>query len=213
MKIHVLLCDDHTILRDGLQNLLQAEEDIEVVGQAGSGKEALFLAENLLPDVVLLDINMPEMNGIEVTEQLLQRFPKLRILILSMHNQEEYLFNSLRAGAKGYLLKDSPISEVTHAIRRVMLGKSVFHPDLTEKIVASYQNTNGEQQLQERLSKREHEVLREMVKGLPNRTIAEQLFISETTVKLHISHIFRKLGVKSRSQAVLHAVREKIIYL
>jgi DNA-binding NarL/FixJ family response regulator len=209
MTIRVLLCDDHTILRDGLRNLLEGEPDLQVVGEASDGQQAIQAVRDLQPDVVLMDINMPGMSGMEAVEKLTAEFEGIRILILTMFNHEEYLFRTIRAGAKGYLLKDSPVSEVVEAIRKVMTGGSVLNPSLTDKLMASYREPREEPA--EKLSPREMEVLTALVQGLSNKLIAEQLFISETTVKLHISNIYRKLGVKSRSQAIMHAVREKLV--
>ncbi|KEO82749.1 response regulator [Tumebacillus flagellatus] len=209
MSIRVLLCDDHTILRDGLRNLLEGEPDLDVVGEASDGHQAIEAVRELQPDVVLMDINMPGMGGLEAVEKLTAEMPDIRILILTMYNQEEYLFRTIRAGAKGYLLKDSPVSEVVEAIRKVMSGGSVLNPSLTDKLLASYREPKEE--TAEKLSPRELEVLTALVQGLSNKLIAEQLFISETTVKLHISNIYRKLGVKSRSQAIMYAVREKLV--
>lgn len=211
MTIQVVLCDDHTILRDGLRNLLNSEDDLEVIGEAGDGKQAIELVERLQPDVVIMDINMPELSGVEAVERLIAKHPMLRILILTMFGQEEYLFRTMQAGACGYLLKDSPVSDVIQAIRTVMKGGSVLHPELTDKLFASFREK--EKPEGEKLSPREHEVLTTLVKGLSNKEIAERLFISETTVKLHISNIYRKLGVKSRSQAIMHAVKEKLIVI
>ncbi|MBL0385883.1 response regulator transcription factor [Tumebacillus sp. ITR2] len=209
MRIRVLLCDDHTILRDGLRNLLEGESDLHVVGEASDGQQAIDAVQELQPDVILMDINMPGMGGVEAVEKLTAEHPNIRILILTMYNHDEYLFRTIRAGAKGYLLKDSPVSEVVEAIRKVMSGGSVLNPSLTDKLMASYREPRDESA--EKLSPRELEVLTALVQGLSNKLIAEQLFISETTVKLHISNIYRKLGVKSRSQAIMYAVREKLV--
>jgi DNA-binding NarL/FixJ family response regulator len=212
MTIRILLCDDHTILRDGMRNLLNSEPDLEVAGEAADGAQAIEQVRELRPDVVVMDINMPGLNGVDAVERLTAEFPDLRILILTMYNHDEYLFRTIRAGARGYLLKDSPVSEVIDAIRKVMTGASVLHPELTDRLVASYrQGKDKEQESGEKLSPREQEMLAALVQGLANKQIAEQLFISETTVKLHISNLYRKLGVKSRSQAIILAVKEKLI--
>jgi len=214
MTIRVVLCDDHAIVRDGLRNLLAAESDIEVIGEAADGKQALDVVRELSPDVVVMDINMPNLGGVEAVERLTAERPDIRILILTMYNHEEYLFRTIRAGARGYLLKDSPISDVIDAIRKVMQGGSVLHPDLADKLLSSFRRDRQEKEEgKELLSPREQEVLEAVVKGLSNKEIAEQLFITETTVKLHISNVYRKLGVKSRSQAILHAVKEKLVTL
>ncbi|ASS74239.1 DNA-binding response regulator [Tumebacillus algifaecis] len=211
MTVRIVLCDDHTILRDGLRNLLNSEDDMEVVGEAADGKQAIELVNSLHPDVVIMDINMPELGGVEAVELLTAEHPQLRILILTMFNQDEYLFRTIQAGACGYLLKDSPITEVIEAIRTVIQGGSVLHPDLTHKLLASYREKENPEL--EKLSPREHQVLTTLVNGLSNKEIAEELFISEPTVKLHISNIYRKLGVKTRSQAIIHAVKEKLVII
>ena len=212
MTIRVLLCDDHTILRDGLRNLLNAEPDIEVVGEAADGQQAIELIEELQPDVTIMDINMPGLNGVDAVERLTARDPNLRILMLTMYNHDEYLFRTIRAGARGYLLKDSPVSEVIEAIRKVMTGGSVLHPELTNKLLESYRGQTAEpEEHADKLSSREQQVLAAVVNGLSNKEIAEQLFITETTVKLHVTNIYRKLGVKSRSQAIMKAVKEKLV--
>lgn len=213
MTIRVLLCDDHTIVRDGLRNLLNAEPDLEVIGEATDGLQALNLVGELEPHVLLLDINMPNLGGMETLERLHKQDPRLRVLILTMFNQEEYLFRTIRAGACGYLLKDSPVTEVIEAIRTVMRGGSVIPPHLTERLFAYHREQEHPEETvaQEQLSPREMEVLTTLVQGLSNKDIAKQLFITETTVKLHISNLYRKLGVKSRSQAIMLAVREKLV--
>ncbi|WP_018130352.1 response regulator [Effusibacillus pohliae] len=210
MAIRVLLCDDHAILRDGLRSLLNGEPDMEVVGEAANGLQAIGEVRRLRPDVVLMDINMPELDGVEAVRQFRIECPTVRILILTMYNHDEYLFRTIQAGAQGYLLKDSPVREVIEAIRKVATGGSVLHPDVAQKLLDSYREQADEKKAADRLSPRERQVLAEMVQGLTNKEIAEQLFISETTVKLHISNIFRKLGVKSRSQAILYAVKERL---
>ncbi|MGZ4135863.1 MAG: response regulator [Tumebacillaceae bacterium] len=211
MTIRVLLCDDHTILRDGLRNLLNSESDIEVVGEAADGRQAIEQVQLVNPDVVIMDINMPNLNGVEAVELLTAERPELHILILTMFNHDEYLYRTIRAGARGYLLKDAPVSEVVDAIRTVMSGGSVLNAKMTNTLLNTYREQKNEEESTERLSPREHEVLTALVQGLSNKEIADKLFISETTVKLHISNIFKKLGVKSRSQAIMHAVREKLV--
>lgn len=208
MTIRVLLCDDHTILRDGLAQLLNAEPDLEVVAGAADGLEALELALETQPDVVIMDVNMPNLNGVEAVERLRKQQPDLKILMLTMYNHDEYLFRTIRAGASGYLLKDAPVSDVVHAIRTAMTGGTLLRPEMKKKI-DSYRDKEDDPA--DKLSPREQEVLAALVKGLSNKEIAETLFISEATVKLHISNIYRKLGVKSRSQAIMHAVKEKMV--
>lgn len=208
MTIHVLLCDDHQILRDGLRNLLNAEADIRVIGEASDGLQAIEMVDRMMPDIILMDINMPNQDGVQTVEQLSLRFPHVRIIMLTMFAHEEYLFRTIRAGARGYVLKDSPIQFVVDSIRKVMNGGSVLHPNMAQTHVDYHPNAR---ELENSLSPREQEVLGTVVKGLSNKEIAEYLFISETTVKLHISNVYRKLGVKSRSQAVMHAIRYQLV--
>jgi DNA-binding NarL/FixJ family response regulator len=209
MMINVLLCDDHQILRDGLRNLLNAESDIRVIGEASDGVQAIEMVDKCRPDIILMDINMPYLDGVQTVEQLSLRFPHVRIIMLTMFAHEEYLFRTIRAGARGYVLKDSPIQFVVDAIRKVMSGGSVLHPNLVQTLVDS--NRHESREPENSLSPREHEVLDAVVKGLTNKEIAKCLYISEPTVKLHISNAYRKLGVKSRSQAIMHAIRYKLV--
>ncbi|MCY0877156.1 MAG: response regulator transcription factor [Firmicutes bacterium] len=207
-KLRVYLCDDHTILREGLRNLLNAEPDLCVIGEGADGDEALCALRTLPADVVLMDIHMPGRDGIETIASLQSMRKDLPVLVLTMYAQEEYLFRAIQAGAKGYLLKDSPIGAVVEGIRKVASGGSALqtghrpHADLNT--VTTYDSTDL-------LSPREVEVLTVLVEGLSNKSISEKLYISETTVKLHISNIYRKLGVRSRSQAVVHAIRHQLV--
>lgn len=207
-KLRVYLCDDHTVLREGLRNLLNAESDLCVIGEAADGEEALAALRKLAPDVVLMDINMPGLGGLATIDQLQTLRPGLPILVLTMYAQEEYLFRAIQAGARGYLLKDSPISAVADAIRKVATGGSAlqtgFHQVPADSSARARDSVDA-------LSAREVEVLTALVSGLSNKHISERLYISETTVKLHISNIYRKLGVRSRSQAVVHAIRHQLV--
>jgi DNA-binding NarL/FixJ family response regulator len=203
MTIRLLLCDDHAILRQGLSALLQADSELEVVGECGDGLSALEMVLREQPDVVLMDINVPGMNGIEVTQRITELCPTGNGLMLTMYHEDEYLFRAIRAGARGYLLKDAPVTQVVAAIRGVAVGGStVLHANLSEKFCEAQRAPAPE-----RLSHRELEVLSRLIEGLSNREIASLLYISETTVKLHVSNIFRKLNVRSRSQAILSAIR------
>ncbi|SHJ91468.1 response regulator [Alicyclobacillus tolerans] len=208
MPIRVLLCDDHQVLRDSLAYLCNEEPDMEVVATCSRGSELMSCVTEIPIDVILLDINLPDGNGIEFAEELknLQERPKL--IVLTMYNYDEYLFRAIRAGADGYLLKDAPVSEVLAAIRAVHAGQSALPANLTQRLI---QSVRGDLPTRERLSPRETEVLQLLVNGYSNKDIAGQLYISETTVKLHISNIFRKLQVRSRSQAILVAIREGLV--
>ncbi len=207
-----MLVDDHAILRDGLKNLLELEEDIEVVGEAESGEEAIANIKGCKPDVILMDINMPRMNGVMVTGILKKLYPNLRILVLTMHSHEEYFLAAIREGADGYLLKDAPFDQVIEAVRTVAKGESVIHPSMTKKLFNFHQQKMQREE-DNSLTEREKEVLHCLVEGLSNKKIADRLFISDKTVKIHVSKIFKKLNVKSRSQVVIFAVQNQLVNL
>ncbi|BCU81218.1 DNA-binding response regulator [Polycladomyces abyssicola] len=215
MSIRVLLVDDHAVLRDGLSNIISLEDDMEVVGEAKSGMEALQLVEEVHPDVILMDINMPGMNGVEAIRRIHAQHPGIAILVLTMYDRDEYLYESIRAGATGYLLKDAPSGDVIAAIRSASRGESTLHPVMARKLL---DNLTGEKRGErgssdENLTPRELDVLQLMVKGHSNKEIAEQLFISDKTVKIHVSNILKKLGVKSRSQAIIYAIQHELVVL
>jgi DNA-binding NarL/FixJ family response regulator len=210
--IKLMLVDDHAILRDGLRNLLGLEQHIQVVGEAVSGEEAILKVKECKPDVVLMDINMPKMNGIEVTGILKKLYPELKVLVLTMHDHDEYFLAAIRGGADGYLLKDAPFDQVIDAIRTVAKGESVIHPSMTKKLLNFHQQKK--QDVEETfLTEREKEVLQCLVEGMSNKEIADKLFISDKTVKIHVSKIFKKLNVKSRSQVVIYAVQHQLVNL
>ncbi|MFZ3579714.1 response regulator [Virgibacillus sp. DJP39] len=210
--IKIMLVDDHAVLRDGLKNIIELESDIKVVGEAVSGDEALDKVGDLEPDIVLMDINLPIRNGIEVTGILKERFPTIKICILTMHSHEEYFMSAIREGADGYLLKDSPSEQVIEAIREVARGESVIHPSMTKKLLTFHQQkSESKVEKSGQLSEREKEVLVCLLEGLSNKEIADKLFISDKTVKIHVSKIFKKLKVKSRSQAIIHAVQNQLV--
>ena len=214
--IKVLIVDDHPLLRQGLSTLLELEGGINVVGQASNGPEALRLAAELQPDVILLDINMPGMNGIEVAKTVRKRHPEVAILVLTIHDNESYVNEMIRSGAKGYLLKDAEPSQVVQAIKQVYSGESVYPPDLLEHVMERYHELEvqyGRLQTAATLSElsltsRELEILRYIVEGMSNKEIANTLFISEKTVKNHITSLLRKLDVEDRTQAAVFAVSQ-----
>ncbi|MGM7700450.1 response regulator [Pseudalkalibacillus sp. Hm43] len=210
--INVMLVDDHAVLRDGLSNIFEMEDDINVVGEAVSGNEALESIEGMNPDVVLLDINLPDKNGVELTAILKRDYPEIKVLILTMHSMDEYFMAAIREGADGYLLKDAPSVQVVEAIRTVAKGESVIDPSLTKKLLGFY-NQKNESADKNELTEREKEVLLCLVEGLSNKEIGERLFISDKTVKIHVSKIFKKINVKSRSQAVIYAVQNQLVPL
>lgn len=210
-----MLVDDHAVLRDGLKNILAMETDIEVVAEAVNGNDAIAKVEESLPDVILMDINLPEKNGIEATSIIKQLYPSVKILILTMHDHDEFFMSAIREGADGYLLKDAPSQQVIDAIRSVANGQSVIHPSMTKKFLGFHQPKVEpvEEKTDSTLTGREKEVLLCLVKGMNNKEIAQCLFISDKTVKIHVSNIFKKLGVKSRSQVVIYAVQHQLVPL
>ena len=218
MPIRILIADDHQLLREGIRNFLSLEPDFEIIGEASNGEEAVTKAEALKPDVMLLDINMPKANGIEVASRLKERCPEVRILALTIHDDQNYMMNMIQSGAAGYLLKDVEPSMMVQAIRRVAAGESYVEPSLTKKLFQGI--TNREEQKPpptpgmmegDRLSAREIEVLRLIGKGMSNAEIARELYLSEKTVKNHLTNIFRKIDVTDRTQAVLFAIKHKIV--
>ncbi|MCA1319187.1 response regulator transcription factor [Bacillus tianshenii] len=210
--INVMLVDDHAILRDGLKTIISLESDMDVVGEATGGSEMVALLKNKSPDVIVMDINMPEKDGIELTKIVKKEYPDIKVLILTMYKHEEYFMSALKEGADGYLLKDSPSEQVVDAIRTVHRGESIIHPAMTKKLI-SYHQQEAQAKEETVLTEREKEVLVCLVQGLSNKEIAGRLFISDKTVKIHVSKIFKKLDVKSRSQVVIYAVQHKLVPL
>ncbi|MFQ6026438.1 MAG: response regulator [Dehalococcoidia bacterium] len=210
-NIRILIADDHPILREGLAGVLNQEEDLEVVGQAKNGLEAVQMAQRLLPDIVLMDLQMPEMDGVAAIQEIKAEQPDMGIIILTTYDTDEYIFNGIEAGARGYLLKDSPPEEVLTAIRSVHQGESLIQPRVASRLLDRFSQLSRAPAQEEILSPREVEVLELMGKGSANKDIASQLFIGESTVKTHIIHIFNKLGVKGRTEAVTEAARRGII--
>lgn len=214
--IKLMLVDDHAVLRDGLKNILGMESDIQVVCEAVNGVEALGKVEEFMPDVILMDINIPERNGIEVTGLIKGIYPSIKILILTMYNHDEYFLSAIRQGADGYLLKDAPSDHVVDAIRAVAKGQSVIHPSMTKKFLNFSSPTKeivAVEKKESLLTEREKDVLLCLVQGMNNKEIAQNLFISDKTVKIHVSNIFKKLEVKSRSQVVIYAVQNQLVPL
>ncbi|WPD18136.1 response regulator transcription factor [Thermaerobacter composti] len=216
--IRVLVADDHAILRDGIRTLLEAQPDIAVVGEAADGREAVELARRLRPDVVLLDIGMPGMNGIEATRAILKERPETRVLILSMHDNEEYIFPILEAGAAGYVLKRSAATELVSALRAVVQGHTILHPDVAAKVVSGAgrrpkEAPTGRPRRVDGLTERETEVLTLIAQGLTNQEIADRLFISIKTVQAHRSNIMEKLDLHDAVELTKYAIRHGLISL
>jgi len=212
--VSVLLVDDHALLREGLRQLLELEEDIRVVGEAVDGFDALQKVRQLRPDVVLMDIRMPMLDGIAVTRQLAHEFPSLSVIILTVHREQQQVLHAMKNGAKGYLLKSASSQEVANAIRSVHNGDMLIEPGMTGAIVRelcrlSSTNTNG--QSLDTLSEKEIEILRYVATGMSNKEIATQLSYSEKTVKNYLSVIFQKLGIRDRTQAAIFAFRNGIL--
>jgi two-component system response regulator NreC len=212
--VRVLVADDHTIIRSGLRHLLEKESDIEVAGEAADGREALDLAEQLRPDVVLLDITMPKLNGIDVSRQIAAKLPKTSVIILSMHSDESYVLRSLNAGARGYLLKDSAESDIINAVRAVSRGKAYFSPEISRMLVDDYVRQlrqRGVEDSYELLSPREREVFQLLAEGHSNKEISSMLNLSPHTVETHRGNIFEKLNLHSLPELILYAVRKGVI--
>jgi DNA-binding NarL/FixJ family response regulator len=214
--ILVLVVDDQTLIREGLASLLMMQPDLDVVGKAADGRAAIELAAAHTPDVVLMDVRMPGLNGIAATREIHQRWPAIRIIVLTTFDDDEYVYEALRAGAAGYLLKNADPDHLARAIRAVYAGQSILDPAVTQKVIQHFTRATPTQPAQivltERLTDRERAVLRGMVDGLSNDAIAEQLSLSEGTVKNHLTHIFQKLDVKDRAQAVRRAIEWGLLH-
>jgi two-component system, NarL family, response regulator NreC len=213
-KIRVLLADDHTILRAGLKMMLNAQPDIETIGEASDGKQAISEAERLSPDVIIMDITMPECNGIEATRQIKRLLPDVRVLILTMHENEEYLFQTLRAGAAGYMLKEAADTDLISAIRVVSSGRFYLSPSAQSMLVSDYLqrvHTGEERDSYSALTEREREILKLVAEGYTNSQIGERLFISPKTVDTHRTHIMDKLNLHSRAELVKYAMRRGLL--
>ncbi len=214
--IRVLVVDDHALFRRGLQMVLEQEPDIEVVEEASDGAEAIAKATEKLPDIVLMDVRMPRRGGIDACTAIHETVPSAKIIMLTISDEEADLYDAIKAGAMGYLLKEISIEEVAAAIRAVHGGQSLISPSMASKLLTEFasmiRKTDDRQQVPTpRLTDREMEVLKLVAKGMNNRDIAKQLFISENTVKNHIRNILEKLQLHSRMEAVVYAVREKLL--
>jgi len=215
-KLRVLVCDDHALFRRGLQMVLDQEADLELVGEASDGVEVVEKAQELMPDVILMDVRMPKRSGIEAATEIKDALPHVKILMLTISDEEGDLYEAIKAGASGYLLKEIPIEEVADAIRSVWAGQSRISPSMASKLLTEFAAISKASQEKPqmpapRLTDREMEVLRLVAQGMNNRDIAKELYISENTVKNHIRNILEKLHLHSRMEAVVYAVREKMI--
>jgi len=211
--IRVLICDDQDVVREGLSAILGTAPGIEVVGMAEDGARAVELTEKHKPDIILMDLNMPGMNGIQATRVIRERFPSARILALTTYDADEWVFDAIRAGAAGYLLKDTPRAGLIKAVEGTVSGQTFVDPSVAGKLFAHVAGTTvvHDTTVAESLSPREREILRLLADGLPNTEIAKQLFLSEGTVRNYVSGIFTKLGVTDRTQAAVIALRHGLV--
>ncbi|MFC8502970.1 response regulator [Pedococcus sp. NPDC057267] len=215
--IRVVIADDHVLYRRGLQMVVSQDDDIEIVGEASDGKEAVDRTVELLPDVVLMDVRMPHTSGIEACQKIKSQVPSTKIIMLTMSDEESDLYEAVKAGANGYLLKDVPGEEIADGVRAVHNGDSLISPSMASKLLAEFalmSRRQGERPSAvgaPRLTERELEVLRLVARGLANKEIAHDLFISENTVKNHVRNILEKLQLHSRMEAAMYAVRENLL--
>lgn len=210
-KINILLVDDHSMVRQGLKQILELEDDLEIIGQAGNGEDAIKLVQSLKPDVILLDINMPVLNGIQTLRRLKDINQTIKIIMLTFHGDQEYLYETINLGANGYVLKDAESESLVKAIREVYKGGSYIHPTLAYNLTKDISNGNSNRFITDiKLTRREYEVLTLIADGLNNKEIANSLFISEKTVKNHVSNIFKKIDVNDRTQAAIYAYKHNI---
>lgn len=212
-KINILIADDHSLIRQGLKQILELEKDMMVVAQASNGSEAVQLARTYKPDIILMDINMPGTNGLQAIKEIKQEKLECRIIVLTIHEDREYLFKTLQMGAEGYVLKDAEPSVLIEAIRNVYTGQSYIQPNMTSELVKEFNRVTlheKEKHDDNNLTTREIEVLELIAEGMINKEIAKQLYISEKTVKNHVSNIFRKLDVSDRTQAAIYAFKHNI---
>jgi len=208
--IRVLIADDHHVVRRGLLFFLKTQKDFEVIGEAANGKEAVTLTAELQPDIVLMDLVMPEMDGIQATRKIKAQFPKIHVLMLTSFSDRDHVVPAIEAGAAGYQLKDIEPDELVETIRKIIAGESILHPEACEQLEEAEKEEEHSPHTKHPLTPRERDVLAELTKGKSNREIASSLFVTEKTVKTHISNIFAKLEVQDRTQAALYAVKHNL---
>ena len=214
-KIRILLVDDHAVVRQGLRTYLELQEDMQVVGEGSSGGEAVELAARLAPDVIVLDLVMPGMDGVEATRRILEHEPRARVLILTSFGDDDKIFPAIRAGAQGYLLKDIQPRDLIQAVRDLHQGKTQLHPDVARRLMSAVAGNASSGQAEAHppaedlrsLTEREREVLDLIARGLSNREIAEKMVVSEATVKTHVSNVLEKLGLQDRTRAAIWALK------
>ncbi len=211
MAVKLMIADDHSMIREGLKQLLELEGEYKVIEEAGDGIDCLEKLEYVVPDILLLDINMPKMNGLEVLQKMKEKLIQVKVLVLTVHNEVEYLLKAGDIGINGYLLKDSEFAELKRAINSVMDGNNYIQPSLIPLLNAKMIDRNNDNKKIEVLTRREMDVLKLLAFGMYNKEIAEQLRISERTVKNHVSNIFKKISVTDRTQAAVFAIRNNLI--
>ena len=209
--IRVLIVDDHTVVRDGLSAMLEREDDITVVGEAENGLTGVEQADRLLPDVVLMDLRMPELDGVGAMRRIREDHPEINFLVLTTFDTDEYIYDAIEAGAKGFLLKDASREELFKAVRAVSRGDSLIDPSVAARVLNRFAQLSRESAPQELLSERERQVLDLLAKGSANKEIAASLSLSESTIKTHVANIFQKLEVNDRTSAVTQALQRGII--
>lgn len=209
--ISVLLVDDHQVVRQGLRDFLELQDDIEVVGEAGSGEEGVQLAREFLPDVVLMDLVMPGIDGVEATRRVKEVSPSTRIIVLTSFADDNKVFPAIKAGAISYLLKDVSPEDLAHAIRAAQRNEAVLHPEVAAKLMQEFSTPRTTETPLEHLTDREMDVLRLIARGRSNKEIADTLIISEKTVKTHVSNILSKLHLADRTQAAIYALRQRLV--
>jgi DNA-binding NarL/FixJ family response regulator len=213
----LLLCDDHAMFRQGLRSILETEDDVRIIGEASTGREAVRYALETKPDVVLMDIQMPELDGVAATKAILAEDPDIRVIILTMYRQDRYVFEAIKVGARGYMLKDANAGDLISAIRRVAAGETLLNAEMAASILDEFRKTeqlpaHPDHRIRE-LTDREEEILRHLAQGATNQEIAASLDVSEKTVRNRLSEIFSKLRLNNRTQAALYALREGIASL
>jgi NarL family two-component system response regulator LiaR len=211
--IRILVVDDHEVVRKGIRSLLATEAEMQVVGEASNGREAIELAETLRPDVIIMDLVMPEVDGLEAIGRIRSRHPRCRILVLTSFGGDHKLFPALKAGAVGYLLKDTSPEDLIRAIRNAAAGRTSLHPAVARRLLIEFSHDSENHRPAEPLTAREIELIRRLARGHTNEQIAEELHISEATVRTHVSHILGKLNLTNRTQAALYALREGLASL
>jgi DNA-binding NarL/FixJ family response regulator len=212
VSIRVLIADDHHVVRRGLVFFLRTQKGLEIIGEAANGKEAVELAKSLKPDIILMDLVMPEMDGIQATKIIKKEQPEIKIMMLTSFSDQDHVIPALEAGASGFQLKDIQPDELITSIKKIMSGENQLHPKATSYLLANLSNkSKSEKDLIEELTKRELDVLKEIAKGKSNKEIAAALFITEKTVKTHVSNLLAKLELADRTQAALYAVRNHLL--